>query len=331
MKKLGVVLPTYNRANYAYENVTHLIPQLAAHKDSVTLLISDNASTDNTKMLLEPLSGQHPDIICYVRQKENIGPHANFYYGVKNIDAEYIYLLGDDDIVSPNFIDTILKLLYDNPGVGLLHFNYLEGPEDLHIIRNHHKRIFDNNLVKKYKDGKQFVKELLIAPSFMSANVFLRDCMLKGLETNYHDDVYGYDWLVCLYTGILDTPCLYYDLPLVVQRYGGLYQNFALNTILGQHKVFEYLADKVEGIVNIWEEETKHQNVYDVIAVISTIPQFRKFYKKKYSDISGCLKSKWQRFCLFIAVHFWTGISGPILKCMLIANKLYFLSGNKNK
>lgn len=331
MKKLGIVFPTYNRCNYAYEGVSALIPQLLRNQEHVSLLITDNASPDSTEEMLKPFAEKYSNFIVYVRQKQNIGPHANFYYGIENIQAEYIYLLGDDDIVSPHLVDILLNLLSSNQEIGMLHFNFLSGVEDLHSVKACHESIRSKSLCLKYSSGWDFVKDFLIAPSFMSSNVFRKDCMLKGMENNYHEDCFGYDWLLCLYSGIVDKECLYYDLPLVVQRFGRVYQNFALNTIVGQHKLFEYLSNKTNDLVSLWEDEVKYQKCYNAIAVISTIPEYRDFYKSKYKDLENCLKSKIQRMCLFVSVYFIPEVSLPILFLVRIVNKIYLLVRNVKK
>ena len=324
MKKLGIVLPTYNRSRYALECVELLLPQLLRNREAVSLLITDNASPDDTEKMLRPFSVQYPELITYIKQAENIGPHANFYYGIKHIDAEYIYLLGDDDKVSPFFAETILLLIHANPKVGMIHFNYLEGAKSLNNIKVHRAEIKSQSLCKHYHSGSEFIKEMLVSPSFISSNVFRKDCMLKGMKENFHEDCYGYDWLVCLYTGVIDTPCLYFEVPLVIQRYGGYYKKFALNTILGQHKVFEYLSDLIPNVLNLWREDVRFQKSWDAISVIKTIPQDKKFYINWYPEIKKGLGNWWQIFNLSIAIHmpelfskWWFAIVSVVNKIIL--------------
>jgi len=329
MKKLGIVLPTYNRCKFAKEGVENLLPQLLNNRENVCLLITDNASSDDTEKLLRPYSEEYPEIIEYFRQKENIGPHANFYFGIKHLNTDYIYLLGDDDLVSPYFVTTILCLLEKYPDIGMIHFNYLEGQSDLKRVKVHKSKVIDNGLCKLYQIGKNFVNDMLISPSFISSNVFKKECMLKGLETNYHEDCYGYDWLVCLYTGIIEKQCIYYELPLVVQRYGEAYPKFALNTILGQHRIFEYLSEIIPDAMIKWQKDVRLQNSWNVIAIIKTIIPHRRFYKKWYRELSTCLGSQWQRFNLFIAINMPFFFSKPWFAIIDILNKLYLYKKKK--
>lgn len=320
MKKLGIVLPTYNRCKYAHESVLALLPQLKKNTENVSLLITDNASPDSTEEMLRPLAVQYPEIITYVRQPKNIGPHANFYYGIKNIDAEYVYLLGDDDLVSPHFVDTILEIIETNSEVGIIHMNYLEGPENLKDVTVHHHEIHDFHLIKNYNDGTSFIKDFMIAPSFMSSNVFRRDCMLDGLKSNYHEDCYGYDWLVCLYTGIINKKCLYYNLPLVVQRWGGAYARFALNTILGQQRVFDYMNPYIPGISEYWRNSVS--GMYSTLSAIKSICSNKKTYKPYFKEIKSCLKSRTHRICLYCALFLPSVIGKIIIDEFKVVSKL---------
>lgn len=328
MKKFGIVIPTYNHAKFTVSGVEVLLPQLLKYKSEVALLISDNASTDSTEELISPIANCHSDVIEYFRHSSNVGPHANFYFGVKHIDAEYVCLLGDDDIVSPNYIEVVLSLLNDNKDVGMIHFNYLCGLSDLKKVSVYHNTVFDTNLICKYQDGKSFIYSLLIGPSFMSSNVFLKESMLLGMNDNYHEDCFGYDWLACLYYGVLDKPCIYYELPMIVQRFGNMYQRYALNTILGQHRLFEYAINDPD-LVHRWEIAVNRQEPINMISVISSIPQFRDFYKIWYKEMSVCLISNIQHILLFISVYFPRWISVPILSLSNLINKIYLLWNRK--
>ena len=304
MKKLGIVLPTFNRCTFAKDCVDNLLPQLLWNKENTCLLITDNSSPDDTEVFLRPYSEQYPDLIKYVRQKENIGPHANFYYGVNNIDAEYVFLLGDDDIIAPNFISTILMLINIYKGVGLMHFNHI-------VISPNQKEIFLyqfkfnlKSLIRKYSSGAEFIEEYLTTPSFMSSIVFRKECMLDGFKHNYHEECYGYDWLLCLYYGILNYSCIYYPFPLVIQRSGEIYERYALNTILGQQRIFDYMSKYIPNIDNYWKKDIYTNKNREILRVIGTIPQFKDFYAQYYEELKSCLYSRMHQRLLYVAIFF---------------------------
>ena len=68
-KKLSICIPTYNRALLLKECVESFLPE--AVKYDIPIFISDNASSDNTKDVVEKLREVYPDII-YSRNQSTI-------------------------------------------------------------------------------------------------------------------------------------------------------------------------------------------------------------------------------------------------------------------
>ena len=78
------------------------------YKSNFNILIQDNASTDNTKQVVESfkLLGLPID---YKRNKRNLGWAKNFELCYKNFKTKYIMILGDDDYILKGGIDMIIK------------------------------------------------------------------------------------------------------------------------------------------------------------------------------------------------------------------------------
>lgn len=129
---LTIAIPTYKRCKYAVQNVKHLLPQVNAHRDKVRLIVTDNHSEDGTFEALTEISRQNDGVFKFYEQKENIGWMNNFFFGIENSDSEFVFLLGDDDIVSPNFLDVVIPLLEQGGDrLGMLHFNYIMASDNL--------------------------------------------------------------------------------------------------------------------------------------------------------------------------------------------------------
>lgn len=120
-KRLSVCVSTYNRA--AWLRVT--LPLLArdiAGRDAVEFLVVDNASTDETPDLLEelaPLLG-----FRWSRNAENVGMLGNLAATVRQSCGDYVWILGDDDLVRPGTVDKLLKALEEAPRIELIYLNY---------------------------------------------------------------------------------------------------------------------------------------------------------------------------------------------------------------
>lgn len=73
-KLLTICIPTYNRAYFLEEVLASVCAQL--NEDVlkyVNIVISDNASPDNTTEIAEKYVSKYPDNIEYFRNGENIG------------------------------------------------------------------------------------------------------------------------------------------------------------------------------------------------------------------------------------------------------------------
>ncbi len=109
---LTIAIPTYNRSVYITQLLTALAPQLA-QEPRVELLISDNASPDNTQDLINCFRGK--GLSCrYIRNETNIGSDANFLQCFKEAAGKYVWLVGDDDIIPSGAIDRLMSFLLSN-------------------------------------------------------------------------------------------------------------------------------------------------------------------------------------------------------------------------
>ena len=117
---LSICLPTYNRSALLEQAITALLPGIFEHGAAVELVISDNASTDNTKLMLERLAQFSNVKVCF--NKVNLGAAKNFDIVVQQAKGEFCWIVGDDDLVCPGGIATILKVLRTHPEI---HFAFV--------------------------------------------------------------------------------------------------------------------------------------------------------------------------------------------------------------
>ena len=94
---ISVCIPTYNRsAKLAklLENLSSVIPLV---NSNIEVCISNNASTDESDLLIKEFI---PDFtIRYVTQTKNIGSSLNVIEVVRLSEGEFIFLVGDDDAI----------------------------------------------------------------------------------------------------------------------------------------------------------------------------------------------------------------------------------------
>ena len=106
-------MPVYNGAQYIREALDSLLAQTFTDFD---LIISDNASTDETQSICEAYARRDPRI-RYVRQIENRGALANFQFVLDQAKGEFFMWAASDDMWDSNWIKTIYTHIGSEKGI----------------------------------------------------------------------------------------------------------------------------------------------------------------------------------------------------------------------
>ncbi len=113
---VSVGLPTYNRAaalRRAIESV------LAQDYSNLELVISDNASTDETQTMCEEFCA-HDSRVKYIRQLSNLGARPNFLEVFERARGELFMWLGDDDWLDGSYVSHCTQALVENSDYSLV-------------------------------------------------------------------------------------------------------------------------------------------------------------------------------------------------------------------
>lgn len=96
-EKIEIIIPTYNRAALLKETLHKLLEKESPVKNC-RILVLDNNSTDTTGNLVKEFQQKHPNI-HYIKNHYNIGIGGNIARALELASLEYLWLLGDDDII----------------------------------------------------------------------------------------------------------------------------------------------------------------------------------------------------------------------------------------
>lgn len=113
---LDILIPTYNRSSYLIKNIA-IIHEIASKLPNacIRVIVSDNASTDDTKTKMEDYICAHPKLtVLYYRQNDNIGFCGNLIYTLSKSDADYVLTLGDDDYINFDYMSNALKAIEED-------------------------------------------------------------------------------------------------------------------------------------------------------------------------------------------------------------------------
>ena len=118
---LSICIPTFNRAKYL-NNCLHSIIKCSENTTiKFQVCVSDNCSTDNTEHIVN-LASKRLDI-KYQKNNSNIGVHLNFLNVVSMAGGEFIWMLGDDDLLMPYAIQKLFDLHKKNPHIDFFYVN----------------------------------------------------------------------------------------------------------------------------------------------------------------------------------------------------------------
>ena len=107
---LCICVPTFNRADHL-ANLLVCLQREIGTRDDVIVQVSDNASPDGTEAFLRDAAATLPWLRVF-RQSENIGPFANLEWLIENAPpAHYLWLFGDDDVIVPGALETVVEIL----------------------------------------------------------------------------------------------------------------------------------------------------------------------------------------------------------------------------
>lgn len=116
---VSIGMPVYNAASCIRESLDSLLAQTYKNFE---LIISDNASSDNTDKICQAYAKKDKRV-RYIRQKENIGACENFNFVLKQATGEYFMWASDDDLWDVDFIKCIMDEYRKTPeqeNVGLI-------------------------------------------------------------------------------------------------------------------------------------------------------------------------------------------------------------------
>ena len=109
---LSIAIPTWNRAKTLDKALTFLIPQLYEFANEIELIISDNASSDETESIIRKYKEENSKLnFISNRNEENIQFFGNFTKCRELANGRYIWVLSDDDFVQKGLILKIVECL----------------------------------------------------------------------------------------------------------------------------------------------------------------------------------------------------------------------------
>lgn len=175
---LSVCIPTYNRAPLLRE----ALEAVAAQGDadlfaSVEVSVSDNASADDTEPVVREFAACHPEMnLRYHRHPESVSPDRNILGVAMQARGEFVWILGDDDLVLPGALAKLLSLIREHPEMGAFCLNLAAFT---HTLADLEPPAFSLREDRALADPNEALEFLGTWITFLSVLAFRREILLK--------------------------------------------------------------------------------------------------------------------------------------------------------
>ncbi len=148
MKKVDILLATYNGEQYLKEQLDSILDQ---SYNEFRLLISDDASTDDTVRILKEYEEKDNRITVFF-QKENSGVIKNFEFLLERVENEYYMFSDQDDIWKEDKIEKSIKRIEETDS-SLVYTDLEVVDSDLNVTyKSYWKLKGIYNKIKKYNN-----------------------------------------------------------------------------------------------------------------------------------------------------------------------------------
>jgi glycosyltransferase involved in cell wall biosynthesis len=116
--RVSILIPTFNRAEFLKAAITSA---LAQDYHNLEILISDNASSDETSQVVQPFLADPR--VKYFRNETNIGMVRNWHKATfERSTGDWFLLLSDDDIlINPSFISQAVDIIQTGRNVAVVY------------------------------------------------------------------------------------------------------------------------------------------------------------------------------------------------------------------
>ncbi len=172
---LTVAIPTHNRAGYLRNNLTQLLGQVSQFPGLVEVLVSDNASADDTAAVVAEYTGRGRSV-RYLRNSTNIGSDRNIAQCFDLARGRYVLILGDDDVLLDGAMEKILRVLSEgnHGGVFVRPYGY-----NTDFMREKPLQLTKRTIV--YEDVNAFLERTFVYATFVSA-IIINKSLIRDIR-----------------------------------------------------------------------------------------------------------------------------------------------------
>ena len=153
---VSVCIPVYNGAPFI-KNTIEMV--LAQNYDNMEVLVSDNASTDNTVEEIKKIQDKRVKLF---QNETNLGMGGNWNCLIDRAQGEYVIIVCADDFILPGAIKAKAQVLDDNPDVDIVF-------SSTYVMNEKGRKLFQR---RPFRKSQKLIKEETQRDLFVKSNFF---------------------------------------------------------------------------------------------------------------------------------------------------------------
>ena len=204
---ISICIPTYNRSRSLAQLLSVIYEQSVDFAEEIEIVISNNASTDDTHITIETFTERFPNFVVN-RWSQNTGTRFNVCNIPKFASGKYIWFLFDDDILKDSILLEVFDFIKINDELALISLNWLNNSQSDAVYQN-----LENKLYPSAEDIFMKCGEYM---ALGSALIVMRNLYLANLKDD--DDQLWFPHFIISMRGAGSTPCGYFGKPVLKRR-----------------------------------------------------------------------------------------------------------------
>ena len=196
---VSVNIICYNQAPFLKQRIDSVLQQTYFDFE---LLIWDDASTDDSKKIIEQYRG-HNRVSEIIYNSFNSGNgYTQWQDAIEKCQSKYLWIAEGDDFAEPSFLKQAVKILEENPTAALVETDayYIENNLPASLVSEHKNITFSKALWTKdfVMKGEDAILDILAHGNCIAnvSNVLFRADVLKQLHFNFSGYKYSADWFL---------------------------------------------------------------------------------------------------------------------------------------
>lgn len=185
-QKIACIIASYNYGEYLIDAVESVVRQTILPDE---ILITDDASSDETQLIAENYAKKFPHLVRYNRNEKNLGIIEHFNKAVAMTTADYILILGADNRLASNYIEECAKTLESNENTGIAYTDFVLFGNRAKIIylsfdESYKGNIINNTLFRinfpRFNTAKEMLAEMKKRNFIHGSSMYRREAYNKA-------------------------------------------------------------------------------------------------------------------------------------------------------